>query len=187
LYEALSSDTTFSFEVFVVDDGSTDGLTTQLLLDIAAEERPNFYFLSTSKMSGAGRTRNIVAIPLAEGQYIYFADADEDSYNFVALKEAVNYAKSKAGIDLLALPYFVDTVHTNTSSTQSGMMPPSDDRVWKTVRSNLGNLTQADRKKAAFSLINYPWKQITSSNLLFDADIYFDGYVVHNDVQFHWT
>ncbi|KAL3918342.1 MAG: hypothetical protein SGILL_004283, partial [Bacillariaceae sp.] len=178
------SDPDFSFEVFVVDDASTDKATTDSLLDFAKREEPNFYLLSTQSSSGAGRARNL-AIPLVEGKYVYFADADDD-YDFAALRNAVNHA-SATSLDVLLLPYRVEQVHAKNESIIENKMMPSDERIWKRIRDKGNKATSNELKREALSLINYPWKQITSSELMFTEDIFFGPTIVHNDVQFHWT
>ena len=180
---ASLDDADFSYEVLVVDDCSTDGTTTQRLLEIAAENRPNFYLLSTPSTSGAGRARN-VALPLVEGRYVYFADAD-DAFDFDALKNAVKHA-SASNIDLLLLPYVIEHVQSQNNSTRVGMMG-GDEQIWNRVRKRESRMNQEALKKKALGLINYPWKQLTSSRLLMDADVFFGPTDVHNDVQFHWT
>jgi glycosyltransferase involved in cell wall biosynthesis len=174
----------FSFEVIVVDDASTDEVTKDALLDFAARNESNFYLLSTKSPSGAGRARNL-AIPLVEGRFVYFADAD-DNYDFAALRSAVQYAFA-SGSDLVLLPYAVEHVHSNNESSVQDHMLPSDERIWTRIKERGNRTTKEDLKKEALSLINYPWKQITSSELIFTADVFFGPTIVHNDVQFHWT
>ena len=61
----------------------------------------------------------------------------------------------------------------------------SNKRIWAQVleKDEQSHLAQ---KEAALALINCPWKQLTSSKLMFDADVFFGSTKVHNDVQFHW-
>lgn len=185
LYDGLAR-SRISFEVFVVDDGSTDG-TIQILREFAMAHTSNFYLLeSGGGKSGAGRARNS-AIPLVEGQYVYFADTD-DMFDFLALAEAVRYA-SKREVDLLILPYKTEYVKPGSSSVD-GMLA-GDLRIWSSVRSLwqrwLRPHADGERRMAALRLINYPWKQLTASYLLRDANVFFGPTVVQNDVQFHWT
>ena len=171
----------FTFEVFAIDDGSTDN-TAEILRDFADDHKHNFYFLSTSASNGAGKARNL-ALPLVEGRYVYCVDSD-DSYDFDALADAVVYA-TKYKKDVMVMPYFVEYVGPDKKTRREGMMK-SDDGIWTAVRSR-PDQTQGSLKQAALGLINYPWKQLTSSKLLFDADVFFGPTKVHNDVQFHWT
>jgi hypothetical protein len=126
-----------------------------------------------------------LAIPLVEGRFVYFADAD-DNYDFAALRSAVQYAFA-SGSDLVLLPYAVEHVHSNNESSVQDHMLPSDERIWTRIKERGNRTTKEDLKKEALSLINYPWKQITSSELIFTADVFFGPTIVHNDVQFHWT
>ncbi len=62
------------WELFLVDDGSTDGETGRLCDEIAAED-PRVRVVHKSN-GGAGDARN-AAIPLASGEYIVFLDSDD--------------------------------------------------------------------------------------------------------------
>jgi len=182
MYKNLSQHN-FKFEVFAIDDGSQDG-TADILRDFADDHKRNFYFLSTAKSSGAGKARN-VAIPLIEGRYVYFVDAD-DGYDFSALAEAVNYA-TKNDHDVLIFPYSIEYIGPGKDDVKKMEMMKSDARIWDALR----QLPETERthqrqKQAALSLINYPWKQLTSSKIMKDNDVFFGPTKVHNDVQFHW-
>jgi len=186
MYTALTR-SRLRFEVFVVDDGSTDG-TVQFLRDFAAEHPTNFYLLESNSggKSGAGRARNS-ALPLVEGEYVYFADAD-DTFDFAALAGAVRHA-SRRDVDVVILPYKTEYIKPG-KSTVDGMLS-GDLKIWNSMRSKWREwvypYTAEERKAAAFGLINYPWKQLTAASLLRDAGVFFGPTVVQNDVQFHWT
>ena len=172
----------FSFEVFAIDDGSDDG-TIKVLQDFQKEHASNFFVMKTpSSNGGAGIARN-VAIPLIEGRYVYFVDAD-DGYDFDALAESVSFATVNE-YDLLILPYETETVGPNNNITTTAMMN-ADQQIWEKLPSET-NRTHEMQKEAAYGLINYPWKQLTSSRIMQDDDIFFGPTKVHNDVQFHWT
>jgi len=173
----------FEFEVFAIDDGSEDG-TADILRDFADDHKQNFYFLSTVKSNGAGKARN-VAIPLVEGRYVYFVDAD-DAYDFDALAKAVNYATSKDH-DVLIFPYSVEYIGPSKDDIKQMEMMKADARIWDSIRElPESGKTQQHLKQSALALINYPWKQLTSSKIMKDSDIFFGPTKVHNDVQFHW-
>mmetsp|Transcript_26837 Transcript_26837/g.79318 ORF Transcript_26837/g.79318 Transcript_26837/m.79318 type:complete len:1011 (-) Transcript_26837:65-3097(-) len=185
MYDGLTR-SRLKFEVFAVDDGSTDG-TIRVLRDFANAHSSNFYLLeSGQEKPGAGRARN-TAIPLIEGEYVYFADAD-DTFDFAALAGAVRYA-SKHDVDLAVLPYRTEYVKPGLSTVDD--MLPNDLKIWNVMRSKLRSwfypFSDDERKMAAFRLINYPWKQLTSASLLRNAGVFFGPTVVQNDVQFHWT
>eukprot|EP00547_Thalassionema_nitzschioides_P001457 CAMPEP_0194203940 /NCGR_PEP_ID=MMETSP0156-20130528/3583_1 /TAXON_ID=33649 /ORGANISM="Thalassionema nitzschioides, Strain L26-B" /LENGTH=708 /DNA_ID=CAMNT_0038929803 /DNA_START=212 /DNA_END=2338 /DNA_ORIENTATION=- len=172
----------FSFEVFAIDDGSDDG-TIKVLSDFQKKHETNFFLMNTpSSNGGAGRARNF-AIPLIEGRYVYFVDAD-DGYDFQALAESVIFA-TKDEFDLLILPYETEIVGPNNTVTKGGMMT-ADEKIWSQLPSKI-NRTHEIQKEAAYGLINYPWKQLTASRVMHDSDVYFGPTKVHNDVQFHWT
>mmetsp|Transcript_27293 Transcript_27293/g.40291 ORF Transcript_27293/g.40291 Transcript_27293/m.40291 type:complete len:821 (-) Transcript_27293:39-2501(-) len=173
----------FEFEVFAIDDGSTDN-TADILRDFADDHKSNFYFLTSNSM-GAGKARNL-AIPLAEGRYVYFVDAD-DGFDFLALKQSVDYA-TKYQHDVLIFPYKIDYVGFAEKKEGNDAMMKSDARIWNELdKLSQDEKTHERQKEAALSLINYPWKQLTSSKLMKDYDVFFGPTRVHNDVQFHWT
>ena len=183
LYNNLIS-ANIRFEVFVVDDGSTDG-TLQILRKFAAEHPSNFYFLESgtgSTGNGAGRARNHVIKGLIEGEYVYFADTD-DVFDFGALATATRTAKETRA-DLLIFPYKIEYVHSNFSETKG--MFRADDKIWNDTLAKQ-DPSNIDLKLAALGLINYPWKQLTASHLIHDSNIFFGPTEVQNDVQFHWT
>jgi hypothetical protein len=180
MYTDLTS-ANIRFEVFAVDDGSTDG-TLQILRKFATEHSSNFYLLESGTGSGAGRARNQVIKGLIEGEYVYFVDAD-DTFDFVALAKATRTAK-ETGADLLILPYKIEYVHSNYSTTK-GMMK-ADARIWDDIMTKHDS-SNSDLKLAALGLINYPWKQLTASALIHNKGIFFGPTQVQNDVQFHWT
>jgi Glycosyl transferase family 2 len=157
----------FTFEVFAIDDGSTDN-TADILRDFADDHKHNFYFMSTPSSNGAGKARNL-ALPLVEGRYVFFVDAD-DGYDFGALADAVDFA-TKYKKDLMVMPYFVEFIGPGKVTRREGMMK-GDERIWAAVRAQKEK-THDSQKEAALGLINYPWKQLTSSKLLFDADVFF--------------
>lgn len=168
-----------SFEVFAIDDGSTDG-TLAVLTDFQ-EEHANLHVLKTvGGGGGAGRARN-VAIPLIEGRYVYFVDAD-DGYDFATLAESVSFATDNQ-YDLLIFPYETQNIGPKT---KTGGMMSADLKVWEQLLPS-NNRTHEQQQEAAYGLINYPWKQLTSSRIMKDDGVFFGPTKVHNDVQFHWT
>ena len=62
------------WELLLMDDGSTDGLTGALCDQLAAQD-PRIRSLHKSN-GGAGDARN-AALPLATGEYIVFLDSDD--------------------------------------------------------------------------------------------------------------
>jgi hypothetical protein len=88
-----------SYEIIVIDDSSTDG-TLEALQTL--QEKNEQIFVMEGGGKGAGRARNS-AIPLIEGRYVFFLDADDD-LRMDNLWKAVSSAKV-LDTDLMFLPY----------------------------------------------------------------------------------
>jgi glycosyltransferase involved in cell wall biosynthesis len=70
--ESVIAQTFRRFEILVIDDGSTDGLTKQVLSDLSYEKTRVIY----QRNQGLAQTRNNGAA-IAAGKYICFLDADD--------------------------------------------------------------------------------------------------------------
>ena len=130
----------------------------------------------------AGVLRNL-AIPLLEGTYVFFLDAD-DSVDGQALEAATSIAVQQ-GFDLLMLPYqlaFVSQQGNEQVTTLMGM-DKYDHVTWmQTVALQSSNAT----REAAMTLVNYPWNRLARSEFLQAERIFFGTTQVQNDVQYHW-
>ncbi len=62
------------FEVFYVDDGSTDG--TPDLIEAHVDGEPNFHVIRSTNSGWPGRPRNI-GIDAANGEFVFFCDDDD--------------------------------------------------------------------------------------------------------------
>ena len=162
-----------SNEIFLIDDGSTDG-TTELCQQYA-ESNPHVFCFSQSN-KGAGVARNSV-IPLITARYTYFVDAD-DEVDINALTEAVNFGIIN-NHDLVLAKY---KIHFHDKDTYRGMWN-ADETLWTQLK--LAD-TNNDKKALSASLINYPWNRVIKTKLLHDENIFFGKTVVHNDVPYHW-
>lgn len=162
-----------SFNILLIDDGSTDHSAT--ICKSLAEKHSNIHFYQQNN-KGAGRARNSV-IPLCTGKYTYFLDAD-DLVDARKLEAAVQQA-IRIGSDLLFMKYKIEFTDENRTRD----MFDSDEKLWKVFNETL---VLSERRKAAASLINYPWNRIIRTGLLRDANIFFGSTVVHNDVLYHW-
>jgi hypothetical protein len=173
------------FEVFLVDDLSTDSITEELPKHAFAQE-PHFHFLQQCEQSGAGQARNRV-IPLLSGEYTYFLDADDDA-NFERLWEAMTLSRSRK-TDLMFLPYQISMPAPGTLQMKTRDMWPPDQKYWAQGEANRAaepKLKLYRNKKAALMLTNYPWIRIIRTDILQAGQIFFGPTPVHNDVQFHW-
>jgi hypothetical protein len=173
------------FEVYLVDDVSTDGLEPAIQQQ-HFDQKNNFYFIEQTKQQGAGQARNSV-IPRLKGLYTYFLDADDDA-NIKPLWEAMIAAR-KAGTDLMFLPYNISQPKKNVM-TPRGMWP-GDETLWhKGLANGKKKLSKEQlllqNKEAAFGLTNYPWIRLIRTKMLQEAHILFGPTPVHNDVQYHW-
>ena len=74
LIDSLRRQTADSFDVWLIDDGSTDG--SQVICDRAAASDPRFHVIHQENSGWPGRPRN-VGIEASAGRYLFFADADD--------------------------------------------------------------------------------------------------------------
>ena len=173
------------FEVFLVDDSSSDGLTDALKSHNFVREQ-NFHFVQQCEQAGAGQARNRVISQLV-GEFAYFLDADDDAS--IANLWAATELASEQDVDLMFVPY-------NISMPKKGVMTtlpmwPGDQKAWTQgllmSGANAGTDADTKRKAAAFKLTNYPWIRIIRTAVLQSGRIWFGPTPVHNDVQYHWT
>lgn len=160
-------------QVFLVDDGSTDG-STEICEKYASEYEHIFCF--TQKNKGAGVARNTV-IPLISAKYTYFVDAD-DEVSIDNLVEALQFAEHNQN-DLVLFEY---KIHWYDKNSYSGMWE-SDQKLWSQL---LQAQSENDKKIIASKMVNYPWIRIIKTKLLQDEKIFFGKTIVHNDVPYHW-
>lgn len=160
-------------QVFLVDDGSTDG-STEICEKYASDHEHVFCF--TQKNKGAGVARNTV-IPLISAKYTYFVDADDEVF-IDNLVEALRFAEQNQN-DLVLFEY---KIHWYDKNDYSGMWE-SDQKLWDQL---LQAQSEDDKKIIASKMVNYPWIRIIKTELLHDENIFFGKTIVHNDVPYHW-
>ncbi|WP_278312753.1 glycosyltransferase family 2 protein [Lolliginicoccus levis] len=162
-----------TFNLILVDDGSTDGSRGICKRYESAYSNVHLYVQSNK---GAGRARNS-AIPLCVGRYTYFMDAD-DHIDASALVHMVQRAM-RLGVDLMFAPYQL----SGSEPESSGDMHSGDAKVF----TELPYCKSTERARSlSASLINYPWNRLIRTQFMHDESIFFGPTVVHNDVQFHW-
>jgi glycosyltransferase involved in cell wall biosynthesis len=168
-------------EVFVVDDGSEDG-TPHLAAKIAKNTQIGRLYVLNAASAGAGKARNR-ALPLLEGEYTLFIDAD-DEVNIDALILTLRYARTHSENDLIFFPYAINSANIFKDMWQS-------DRSAFIEVKGVTKLDASRHQRRTFlnslGLTNYPWNRLARTALLHRCDIYFGSTTVHNDVRFHWT
>lgn len=181
LFKKLLQLKRISFEVILIDGASTDG-SSRLIADFAAGHQ-HAYNISLPYTSPAGVLRNL-AMPLLEGTYTFFLDADDD-FDPTALEAAVLSAMA-AGSDVLMMPYQLAHVseHEDKSEKTTFMgMDKNDLATWRNVSARVhSDFTRA----RALTLVNYPWNRIVRTQLIHENNIFFGTTLVQNDVQYHW-
>ena len=165
--------TELKVEIFLIDDGSTDG--SRELCEKYSRNNERVYCI-VQENKGAGVARNLV-IPLLSGNYTYFVDAD-DTIDMNVLEQAVKFAK-KNDHDLTLFKYNIEFYEKKNIR---GMWNADQDLWNKLLKVN----SNRDKKELASQLINYPWNRIIKTSLLHDENIFFGKTIVHNDVPYHW-
>ena len=215
LLEEFHKVLTCSFEMMIVDDGSTDG--TKALVEAFVESHRATVVVMDGHGHGAGSARN-KALPLLRGRFTFTADSD-DTFNMAHLDFAVVEA-TRMKVDLLMLPYKLAFVHHNWTETRG--MAHNDVRAWRKAKllddeyTALAKVMAAFKKKeentsalerrrlqlfgsaAAFErklrgnrllameCTAYPWMRLARTSMLHEKRAMFGVSKVHNDVQYHW-
>lgn len=120
--KSLQAQTFSDYELFLVDDGSTDGSGS--LCDALAAKDARIQVIHQEN-AGAAAARN-AAIERARGEYLYFMDGD-DWLDPTALSDM--YAAAKASdLDLLVTGFFIETYYADDKFYQELRNAP--DRVF---------------------------------------------------------
>lgn len=104
--------------------------TADIVRNFADNHKHSVYFMSTSASNDTGKSQTL-ALPLVEGCYVYFVNAN-DSYDFGELAKAIDYV-TKYKKNIMVLLYVIEYVDANKQKKTKGIMK-SDDRVWTSVR-----------------------------------------------------
>lgn len=109
LIASLRKQTHPSFDVWLIDDGSTD--SSGRICDEAAAADPRFHVIHQENSGWPGRPRN-VGIDASDGEYLFFADAD-DWCEPTMLADLVGFAQEHSSD--VVLPAVLSEGHTYTA------------------------------------------------------------------------
>lgn len=159
--QSLQAQTFSDFELFLVDDGSTDGSSE--LCDELASQDPRIRVIHQDN-GGAAAARN-VAIEQAHGEYLYFMDSD-DWVDTNALADMYAFAHEN-NLDLVVTGFYIETYY-------------SDDKFYRELRNAPDRVfaTQDEFRRAAHELFDAqllyaPWNKLYRRAYLMEKDIRF--------------
>lgn len=149
------------FELFLVDDGSTDG--SGKLCDQLAEQDARIQVIHQQN-AGAAAARN-TAIARARGEYLYFMDGD-DHCDATMLADMYRVAKAH-DLDLLVTGFYIETYYDDDKFYQEKRNAP--DRIFETqdaFRASAHELFDAQ-------LLYAPWNKLYRRSYLAEKGILF--------------
>lgn len=159
--ESLQAQTFGNYEVFVVDDGSTDS-TGEVAESFARKD--GRIKVVHQQNAGAAAARN-TAIMKAEGAYLYFMDGD-DWCESAMLEDMYSFAEANS-LDLVITGFYIDTYYR-------------DDKAYREVRTAPSQVygTKEEFRNAASvlfdrQLLYAPWNKLYRRSYLMDKGILF--------------
>lgn len=159
--ESLQAQTFSDFELFLVDDGSTDG-SGEVCDELAAKD-PRIRVIHQQN-GGAAAARN-TAIEQARGEYLYFMDGD-DWIDPTALADMYTFAREN-NLDLVVTGFYIETYYSDDKFYQELRNAP--DRVFA---------TQDEFRRSAHELFDAqllyaPWNKLYRREYLMEKGIRF--------------
>lgn len=161
--QSLQAQTFSDFEIFLVDDGSTD--TSGTLCDQLAAEDARIRVIHQQN-AGAAAARN-TAIDQAKGTYLYFMDGDDwcDTDMLAALYETA----CENDLDLVVTGFYIETYYRADKFFQEKRNAP--DRIFATQE----EFRQAAHELFDAQLLYAPWNKLYRRSYLLDKGIRFPG------------
>lgn len=161
--ESLQAQTFTDFELFLVDDGSTD--ESGALCDRLAQDDARIQVIHQAN-AGAAAARN-AAIERARGEYVYFMDGDD--WCDPTMLADMHRVASAHDLDLLVTGFYIETYYSDDKFYQEQRNAP--DRIFA---------TQADFRASAHELFDAqllyaPWNKLYRRAYLIENDIRFPG------------
>ena len=161
---SLQNQTCTSYEILLVDDGSTDG--SGALCDKLADDDVRIRVIH-QKNQGAAAARN-AAMEIARGDYLYFMDGD-DWCDRTMLKDMYRVA-SEHDLDLLITGFTIDTYYDDEGKYYRELRN-APDRIFESqdeFRANACQLFDAQ-------LLYAPWNKLYRRSYLNEKGIRFPG------------
>lgn len=159
--ESIQAQTLKEFELFAVDDGTKD--RSGEICDEYAAKDPRIKVIHKEN-GGAPSARNM-AIPKAQGKYMYFMDSD-DWAEPTMLEDMYNLAE-KNNAQYVVTGYFIDTYHSDTDYTTQELCEPS--QVFESQQEFRENAYRLFDK----NLLYTPWNKLFLSSYIHENGLLF--------------
>lgn len=159
--ESIQAQSFTDWELFCVDDGSKD--RSGAICDEYAANDPRIRVIHKEN-GGAPSARN-VAIDRAEGEYLYFCDAD-DWAEATMLEDMVSIADRNRS-QLVVAGFYIDTYYSDTEKFTQEQSVPS--RVFETQAAFREHAHELFDK----NLLYTPWNKLFRTSYIKDHGLYF--------------
>jgi glycosyltransferase involved in cell wall biosynthesis len=174
--DSLLAQTFQDFEVIVVDDCSTDN-STEIVKGYEEKFDGRLTLTKTEKNSGGGGyvPRNL-GLSLANGEYVFFLDAD-DFILLIALETLYNVAK-EYDADVVYTGYFYNLVSSNSiylrqdGESKKLLREGLEDKIDLRIDDQKGNLSKLLLEEREGHFRN-PWSRFVKRELLIENKIIF--------------
>lgn len=161
---SLQNQTCTSYEILLVDDGSTDG--SGALCDKLADDDVRIRVIHQENQ-GAAAARN-AAIEIARGDYLYFMDGD-DWCDRTMLKDMYRVA-SERNLDLLITGFTIDTYYDDEGKYYRELRN-APDRIFESQEEFRANACQLFDAQLLYA----PWNKLYRRSYIKEKGIRFPG------------